>query len=153
MYIRNGLIITVSILFLLCLGSYTHAQTAALMDGALGVREVNQGQAAYFVLTAAELIPADAGIEAAFAQAQADTWLRNKADSPISMGELSYLIMQAFKLKGSVFYRLFPGPRYAYRELVYRRLIPPPNDPARRVTGPQFFQVLGNVLRVSGEEK
>ncbi len=26
MYIRNGLIITVSALFLLCLGPYTHAQ-------------------------------------------------------------------------------------------------------------------------------
>jgi hypothetical protein len=68
------------------------------------------------------------------------------------MGELSYLFMQAFRLEGSVLYRLFPGPRYAYRELVYRRFIPPPGDPAKRVTGHEFFQVLGSVLRVSGEE-
>ncbi|MFP3043678.1 hypothetical protein LQZ19_17835 [Treponema primitia] len=133
--------------------AFSHAQTAALMDDALESRELSAAQAAYFVLTAAELIPPDAGIAAAFTQARSDKWLRNnKADSPISMGELSYLIMRAFKLKGSVFYRLFPGPRYAYRELVYRRLIPPPNDPAGRVTGREFFQVLGNVLRTSGEE-
>jgi hypothetical protein len=48
-------------ILLFCLGLYIHAQTAALMDGALESREVTQGQAAYFVLTAAELIPADTG--------------------------------------------------------------------------------------------
>jgi hypothetical protein len=137
-------------LFLFLLGS-AHAQTASLMDDVLESRELSAAQAAYFVLTAAGLIPADTAIEAAFAQAQANKWLRNTEDSPVRMGELSHLVMQAFKLRGSFLYGLFPGPRYAYRELVYRRLIPPPSDPTGRVTGREFFQILGNVLTKTGE--
>ncbi|MFP3043749.1 hypothetical protein LQZ19_18210 [Treponema primitia] len=146
--------VPIFILLFLLLPGFAQAQTATLMDSALESQKLSAAQAAYFVLTAAELIPADVGIEAAFAQARANKWLSAKtADSPIKIGELSYLIMRAFKLKGSLLYQLFPGPRYAFRELVYRRFIPPPGDPTREVTGPQFFQIVGNVLRVLGEEK
>jgi hypothetical protein len=68
------------------------------------------------------------------------------------MGELSYLLMGAFDLKGSFLYRMFPGPRYAFRELSYRRIIAGGADPSRFVSGDYFLRILGNVLSLTGEE-
>jgi hypothetical protein len=43
-------------------------------------------------------------------------------------------------------YRLFPGPRYAAREFVYRRWSPERRGPADRMTGQFLVRVTGNFL-------
>ncbi|GHV95708.1 hypothetical protein AGMMS50293_20280 [Spirochaetia bacterium] len=123
------------------------------MDEALASQALNYTQAAYFVLASAARIPINSDATAAFSYAADQRWLPSKAaaDAPIRLGELSHLIMQAFALRGGFLYRLFTGPRYAYRELVYLRCILPPSDPAMRVSGEQFFHILGNVLSLVGE--
>jgi hypothetical protein len=143
-------------LFLFALGGFAHAQTASLMDSVLGSEEVNCSQAAYFVLEAAGVISGNSGDMAkAFSQAAAQGWLppAAEAEKPIKLGDLSYLIMESFKLPGGLFYGFFRGPRYAYRELSYRRFIPGPSDSSRPVSGGDFFRILGNVLQAveSGE--
>ncbi|WP_051004328.1 hypothetical protein [Treponema primitia] len=144
------------LLFLLFPG-FAHAQTASIMDGVLESPELNRRQAAYFVLTASEGARTphtfSNDMDTAFSFAVAQRWLPEPGDSPVNLGELSYLIMQAFELKGGFLYRTFPGPHYAYRELAYRRLIPPPGDPARGVTGERFLQILGNVLSLVGDRE
>jgi outer membrane protein OmpA-like peptidoglycan-associated protein len=45
-------------------------------------------------------------------------------------------------MKGSFLYALFPGPRYAFRELDYLRLIPGRRDPALRVSGEELLLFL-----------
>jgi hypothetical protein len=54
--------------------------------------------------------------------------------------------MGAFSMKGGLFYALFPGPRYAYRELVHQRLIQERSDPALAVSGERLLRILGRVL-------
>jgi outer membrane protein OmpA-like peptidoglycan-associated protein len=133
------------------------------MDGALSGGAVTYAQAAWFVLEAAEAGSGD--MEAAFAYAAGQGWLRvNPAssqaadlrDMPVSLGELSFLIMKSFNLKGGYLYRIFRGnrtlgSRYAYREMIYRGFITGITDPARPVRGEQFFQILGNVLDSVGD--
>jgi hypothetical protein len=59
--------------------------------------------------------------------------------------------MKAFGLKGSFLYKIAPGPRYSFRELQYRRLLPANADPSRPVSGKLLLQILGNVLSTTEE--
>jgi hypothetical protein len=140
---------------LLVLASFPAAmlrgQTAAEMDEILETRAVSFSQACRFVLIAAGAADEIAAPTEAFAQAR--EWLPGKAEagSPIRLGELSFLIMKAFDMKGSFLYALFPGPRYAFRELDYLKLLPGRRDPGLTVSGDQLLQMLGMVLSYQGE--
>jgi outer membrane protein OmpA-like peptidoglycan-associated protein len=127
------------------------AQTAAEMDTLLSTPEVNFAQASRFVLALADA--ADEPSAAAYTIARESGWLPKRAseDSPIKLGELCFLIMNAFNIRGSFLYALFPGPRYAFRELDYLRLIPGRRDPAMKVSGERLLQILGMVLSYRGD--
>jgi hypothetical protein len=60
--------------------------------------------------------------------------------------------MRAFSIRGSSLYTLFPGPRYAYRQLDYLGLLPGLRDPALNVSGERLLQILGRVLDYRGDE-
>jgi hypothetical protein len=122
------------------------AQTAERLDKLLDSAGVSYAEAAMMVLPAAALAGEDVSPEAAFAEARS---LLPKAAEPggaVRLGELAFLIMGAFDMKGGLFYTLFPGPRYAYRELVHRRLIQGRKDPALAVSGERLLRILGRVL-------
>jgi hypothetical protein len=48
-------------------------------------------------------------------------------------------------------YRLFPGPRYAYREMTRRGFIEGRAYPDFTVSGERFLQILGNILSHTGD--
>jgi outer membrane protein OmpA-like peptidoglycan-associated protein len=113
------------------------------MDALLETPAVSFGQAARFVLDAANLIDPDSA-GGAFALARQKGWVPERAleDRPVKTGELAFLIMNAFDMRGSFLYRLFPGPRYAFRELDYRGLLPGRRDPSLRVSGEGLLRIL-----------
>jgi hypothetical protein len=129
------------------------AQTAERLDAILDAAEVSYAMAAFVALPAAGLIDGEGGPEAAFAEAAARNFLPRNAEAAgiIRLGELSFLIMQAFGMRSGFMYALFPGPRYAYRELVYRRLIQGRNDPALGVSGERLLRIIGRVLDYRGD--
>jgi hypothetical protein len=110
--------------------------------------QVRYAGAALIVLPAAGLMGEDALPEAAFAEALNRGLLPRGAemDGAVRLGELAFLIMGAFDLKGGLLYTLFPGKRYAYRELVYRRLIQGRNDPALTLSGERLLRILGRAM-------
>jgi hypothetical protein len=124
------------------------AQTAKRLDGLLDSAEVNYAGAAMIVLPAAGLMGEDVSPEAAFAEALVRGLLPKKAkpDGAVRLGELAFLVMRAFNMKGGLFYTLFPGPRYAYRELVHRQLIQGRNDPALTLSGERLLRILGRMM-------
>jgi hypothetical protein len=71
----------------------------------------------------------------------------------IRMGELSYLVMKSFGLSGGFMYALFPGPRYAYRALAWRRILPGGADPARSLSGEELLYITGTVLTHTGRDE
>jgi outer membrane protein OmpA-like peptidoglycan-associated protein len=127
-----------------------HGQTAAELDSLLASPAVTVAQASRFVLALAD--GAEEAPARAYALALESGWLPKKAsaDSPIKLGELCFLIMNAFNMKGSFLYALFPGPHYAFRELDYLRLIPGRRDPSLKVSGEWFLQILGMVSDYRG---
>jgi outer membrane protein OmpA-like peptidoglycan-associated protein len=130
-----------------------NGQTAAEVDALLDSREITWAQACRFVLPASGALDAHTPAPAAFAAAREKGWLPKgaAAESPANLGGLSFLIMQSFSIKGSVLYTLFPGPRYAYRQLDYLGLLPGLRDPALNVSGERLVQILGRLLDYRGD--
>jgi hypothetical protein len=130
-----------------------HAQTAAELEELLQIRTISYGQAARFVLEAADMTSVNDTAQA-FAFAAERAWLPKKAsaEKPITLADLSFLIMKAFNIKGGMMYAILPGPRYAYRSMISRSFIKGSSDPAMTVSGERFLLILGNVLDAAGGE-
>jgi hypothetical protein len=129
------------------------AQTAEKLDAVLAAEKVSYTQAAGLILPAAGLLDPEASFEEAFARAR--EWLPKNAaeDAPITMGRLSYLAMKSFGLSGGFMYAIFPGPRYAYRTMAWRRFLPLRADPDRTVSGEELFYIVGRLLSFKGDEE
>jgi hypothetical protein len=120
---------------------FLSAQSADEVERMLHAPSVTYSEAVRFVYAAANVTPAGGlALEAA----------RGDADGPASLGDVAFLIMRAFDLEGGILYRLFPGPRYACRELVYWRVIQGRTDPGGRPDGRAFLQILGRALTYTG---
>jgi outer membrane protein OmpA-like peptidoglycan-associated protein len=131
------------------------AQTAVEMELILSVPEVSFAQASRFVLTIADVVDEAADGGAAYTLARDRGWLpRNVSPaSSIKLGELCFLIMNAFNMRGSFLYAILPGPHYAFRELNYLKLIPGQSDPSVKVSGERFLQILGMVASYAGVDR
>jgi outer membrane protein OmpA-like peptidoglycan-associated protein len=140
-------------LFALSLGGSLYGQIAAEMDALLDSPAITWAQACRFVLPASGALEAYAGSGAAFAAALERGWLPKGASAGglARLGGLSFLISSAFSIKDSLLFALFPGPRYAYRQLEYLGLMPGLRDPAMKVSGERLMQILSWVLDYRGD--
>lgn len=129
-----------------------YAQSAKEVDLLLADPGVSYARAARYILPAAGILPAAASEADAFKAALEKGWLPEEAaaSSPIRLDQGAYLVMRAFSLEGGLLYRLFPGPRYAYRELAYRQYIQGRRDPAQSLSGERLVRILGRVLDAKG---
>jgi hypothetical protein len=132
------------------------------MDALLETEAVTAGLAARFVLGAAGLGPeglsGTAAINAAYQEALSRDWLRQRTESSgpedeISLRDTAFLVMNVFDFTGGVMYTVFRNPRYAYREMLYRKLITGPVDENMRVSGERLLQIIGRTLNYSGERE
>jgi hypothetical protein len=129
------------------------AQTAAELERILALPALNYGDAAWIILGAAGTVPGESSAAGAYRFAADNKWLPQNAgeEDPATLGGLSFLIMRALDIKGGLMYTLFPGPRYGYRELVYRRLIPGRAYSGMPVSGERLLRILNRALEYAGE--
>jgi hypothetical protein len=128
------------------------AQSNELIDDYLDQEQAPYGQSVYLVLSAAGMIEVDADVETALETLQMQNWgipARNPQD-PTTLGDLSYLIMRAFNMSGGIMYSIAPGPRYAARELHYKRLVSGSSAADRELSGEDAVRILGRVLERQG---
>ena len=130
--------------------------TAADMDAMLAAKTVSAAGAARFILASADLLPAglsgSAAERAAYDMASSKGWIKKTAEENVTLKDTAFLIMKAFDLKGGIMYSLLKNPRYAYREMVYRKLIQGASDPDMNVTGARLIQILGKTINYSSVE-
>jgi len=102
------------------------AQYGAILHAAAGEKELTVGSSLLLVGTAAgTLRPEVSADEARSALQKLGFRLPQSGDgAPITYGDFAFLITQAFDLRGSVAYGLFPGSGSAFDELQSRGLIP-----------------------------
>lgn len=135
--------------------------TAAELEAMMRVSTVNCGQAAMFVLNSTDInfggsaaTEVTSATKDAFEYASSKGWLKNKQpDDPITLSQLSFLVMKAFDINGIMMYRLLPCPRYAYRTMVSRSFIQGNADPEMMLNGERFLHILGRVLNAAGGEE
>jgi len=139
---------------LLAVAGNIWGQSNELLDILLEEPTTSLEQAAYLVLTASGRIPDDSSPADAAASLGGQGWTvpERTADEPLTLGEYSYLLMQAFELKGGVMYRIIPGPRYAGRELAYLELIKGDTSPYRTFSGEEAIGILGRLLEWKEEQ-
>jgi hypothetical protein len=128
------------------------AQSNQVIDRLLEQPRASFGASAYLVLAASGLIDAEASEQQALAALGEKGWklTARGADEPIRLGEYCYLIMEAFEVKGGLMYRIFPGPRYAVRELAYLEIVHGKAHGARLPSGQEAVQVLSSFLNRKG---
>jgi hypothetical protein len=124
------------------------AQSNEFIDQVLTKKQLDTASAAYLALAASGL--ADPGMStdqalSALGQRGWNVKLSSPA-APVTLGQYSYLLMRAFNISGGLFYRAFPGPRYAERELAYRGFITDRANPYRTLSGEEALRILGAVL-------
>jgi hypothetical protein len=129
-------------------------QSNELLDELFEEPITSLGQAAYLVLTSVDRIPEETTPAEAAASLTDQGWTvpERSSDDPLTLGEYSYLLMQAFELKGGLMYRIFPGPRYAGRELAYLELIRGDTSPYRTFSGEEAIGILSRLLEWKEEQ-
>jgi hypothetical protein len=127
------------------------AQTAREMDALLSSPALTYAQAARFILPSAGASADTVSAENAFNAAAGRGWLPKTASAGAAarLDGVALLLMKAFDLPGGLFYRFFPNARYAYRELVYRRIIQGQVDGSMPLSGELFFQILGRTMEAA----
>jgi hypothetical protein len=128
------------------------AQSNSLLDALLDKSEASFGDAAYLALTAVKSLPETATTAQAVEALKATGWnVRVPApDSAVTLGDYAHLLMTAFKMGGGILYSLFPGPRYACRELAFLSIISVDARPLRTVSGEEAVRILGKLMEYKG---
>ena len=133
---------------------HVSAQSNKVLDALLEEETTSFGQTAYLILTASARIPDDTTPSEAAAEIAGQGWTvpKRAAEEPLTLGEYSFLLMQAFELKGGVMYRILPGPRYAGRELAYLQFIKGNTSPYRTFSGEEAIGILGRLMEWKEEQ-
>ena len=129
-------------------------QSNTVIDAILGEDVATAQSAAYLALTSAGLVADDATPAGALRTARDQGWIGDRSDSdPVTFGEYAHLMMRAHGVPGGLMYLVFPGPRYAAREFVYRGWSPERRSPGDSMSGEFMVRVTGNMLEMVGGER
>ncbi len=119
------------------------------MDVILDEKAISYGSASYALLTGTAVIPDNSTIrDAADKMTEMFPETAMEWNTPLSLGDLSFMIMNAYDMKGGLMYRIFPGPRYAVRELRYRKILQGKAYSTMSVSGERAVRILGRVLEM-----
>ena len=145
---RKRMFLLCALLIVSC--SLIFPQSAARLERLLEQDRVSYQDAALLVLEAADHLDPGTSPEEAFNFAQAQGFLPGnvEADQTVDLRGLSLLIMQAFDIRGGVFYTLTGSRHHAYKELVYRSIIQGRASPLMPVSGDLLLFVVSRTLTV-----
>jgi len=126
----------------------TFAQTSEVMDGIIATPAISVSQASYLVFVASGKLAEDATQDKAYELFLNLGWMKNPGDSSraLKSSEYAYLLARSFGLQAGIFETLFPGPRYAYRDLVSQGIFSAQGDPDEPLTGVEAVRILSTVM-------
>lgn len=150
-WLLTGIIV---LLFLFSI-QYGFAQSNEILDTLLDQEQATLGHTAYLVFLAAEIADEEWSPDRATDELRALDWGFEEADADdtVDLGALSFIIMKSFDMGGGIMYSLFPGERYAARELAYLGFVPGYASPYRTLSGREVTLILGRTLDHLGQRE
>lgn len=145
---KNRRSLLFSMVLLIVVSTAAWSQSNTVLDKTLAAKTVGFADAAYLVMSAANKIPDSATPAEAATLVEKQGWgIRpTSGTGPVTLGTYCFMIMKAFQMHGGIMYSIFPGPRYAARELAYLGLIPGDTSPYRLFSGIEAVNIIRNVL-------
>ena len=149
-------IMTIAVAFLLITAA-SFSQSAQKVDTILESENATFGHAAYLIQTALNDGSDELDFNTAFNRFKSEN--QNvipdsvTAEDVIPAKTYAFLLMKAFNIKGGIMYRIYPCPRYAYRDLQYLAIIQGKNNPDAPMTGAALVQTFGRIDTVQGGEQ
>jgi hypothetical protein len=114
------------------------SQSNKELDRFLSQDKADLATSVWLISLAAEILPYEATPDDAMAYLQDSElgalFLEKSGETPIKYSEFAYLIMSIHKLPGGLFYNIFHSPRYAAKEMSYRRWMPGDPKPGALLT-------------------
>lgn len=146
--------IVLPVLLLLSL-TMLHAQSAGNISDIITTENATYGQAAYLAGVYQGSVNESASFTQAFDAFKQSGLIRENVnqDDKITLKDASFLFMQATGTKGGLFYTLFKNPRYAYRELKARKILPAYTDSDMFLSGRDAIALINDCARLSGGEE
>ncbi len=129
------------------------AQTAASMDKLLDEEPISLGAASYLLLVGVGDASEDTNfVRAAQKISQEIPYFQNKnPQTGLTLGEYSFLLMSLYQYNGGLMYRIFPGPRYATRELAFKQIIQGKAYPHAPISGERAVRILERFLFLTSD--
>lgn len=148
---KHTLCITV-VVFLIAAAAF--GQAAEKIDKILETERATFGHAAYLIQTALNDGSDGLDFETAFDRfkSEHENLIRDSVTSEdvIPIKTYAFLLMKVFDIKGGMMYRIYPCPRYAYRDLQYLGVIQDKKNPDAVMSGASLLQILGRIDTVQG---
>lgn len=151
---KRIIVIAVAVLFT---AAASFGQSAERVDKILETEKATFGQAAYLIQTALNADSDEIDFDTAFDRFKSGNQhlIRDSvtAEDVIPAKVYAFLLMKAFDVKGGMMYRIYPCPRYAYRDLQYLAVIQDKNDPNAPMTGAAMLRIFSRIDMVQGGEQ
>lgn len=152
---RKRSLAVLMVLFTIVCAQYGFTQSNELLDTLLDEERATLGNTVYFVFLAAGIAAEDWSPGRSVEELRLRGWGFEEAEveEQVDLGSLAFLLMQTFNVKGGIMYSLFPGQRYAARELAYLGFVPGFASPNRVLSGREVTHILGRTLDYLGERE
>ncbi len=131
------------------------SQSADQISKILDSQKATFAQVSYLPALYANLINENDSEEASFEAIKKAGWVPEsaKAESEVTLSQLSLIYAKAIGLSGGLFYSLFHNERYAFKELKARRILPGDADPSTKLSGRESIDLFNSCLTQSKESK
>ncbi|NBF39082.1 MAG: hypothetical protein GVY14_01580 [Spirochaetes bacterium] len=129
-------------------------QSADRIDTILESPVLSIGDAAYLATLSAGVIDPQQDAAAAVGMLRAlaagaehrDRYADRDLESDATLGDFSYMLMLSHDLSGGFWYGFFPGPRYALREMRWRRIVAGQNYALQPLDGERALRMITRIL-------
>ncbi len=151
---KNKVFLIFTAVIILVGAASLNAQSMEIVDNLLASGEAGFGESVYMIAVGSGIADENATINDAVNIITENKWNKShkEASDPVTLGEMSYIIMQAFGMKGGIMYTLFPSPRYAVRELVFLEVLDSGAHPNKTVTGEDVINILSKAIELKEAE-
>jgi hypothetical protein len=116
----------------------------AVIDSILAQKAISWENAAWLVGKATQLLDDNATPADAVQKAVSAGWgpASRAPEAPLDLKSYSYTLFKALAFPSGLMYRVFPGPRYALREMMFRKIVPVTLPPDKPVSGEEAMRYL-----------